>query len=735
MRTRRTELAALLAAGGLIAAVATPTPVTAAPADPATGPTTGPAIATSGNAQLVRQGDTIVVRGTSFVGPRTGDAALLDPATGTATGTAAVVDGEVDASIPDGTGGWYVAGEFSRVGGQERSGVVHLDATGALDPTFDVDAIGVTAMALSGDTIYLGGEFFGVGPVGRPAVAAVSATTGALRRTFHVAVSDDPDAYFEVYGLVTVPAAEGRTARLVAAITTDYYEDYRQGGKPAGRAAVDHELRALDPVTGADVPGFSNTLSGVRSVVLGPDDRLYAGGHGLSAVDATTGSTDPDFHPNVGSGGPTSLVADDERLYAAGNFDSLGGVNGPLVAIDPETGLPDHGFAPALGRNELVTSLAVGSDGDLWVTGRRSIGGAGRGSVRHLDRTDGSALPGPLPTFHNTVDTASLSGGAVLLGGGFWTIGETPTTGDLVTLDARTLETESIGDGHPGTRGELIDGGDVLFLAETHFHERYARSDVLALEPGTGRTLDRLSHLDVENLTGVAVTPTRLYLVQAIVAGRRSTNRVTVYNTSTGARTDRFDLPIRGRVSQVLTGPGALYFVGGFAGRAAGRPFRTEVLETSRSGTLRSGFHTDLRGAVKHPDDGPTTATDATVGGNRLYVTVQRGDFSGALTAVRLRDGRRIGSFHPAQPCFVVDQCRSAVIDGDLYTYDPEVSLNGGGQVVDARTGAVDSLAAAGLAATMYGVTQVPAGVVVASIVDEYVYGAYDPETQLVIAP
>ena len=73
----------------------------------------------------------------SRVGITTGSAVLLDASTGRdADPDFPVVDGLVAVIAPDGTGGWYLGGDFGHVGGIARNNLVHVLVDGAVDTKF-----------------------------------------------------------------------------------------------------------------------------------------------------------------------------------------------------------------------------------------------------------------------------------------------------------------------------------------------------------------------------------------------------------------------------------------------------------------------------------------------------------------------------------------------------------------------------------------------------------------------
>src|SRR5262245_17490069 len=88
------------------------------------------------------------------------------------------IRGAVYAMIPDGSGGWYLGGDFQRVGGLRRSHLAHVlaDQTVSLwDPSTDGP---VYALAMSEGIVYAGGDFRRAGGQRRARLAAIDAGTG-----------------------------------------------------------------------------------------------------------------------------------------------------------------------------------------------------------------------------------------------------------------------------------------------------------------------------------------------------------------------------------------------------------------------------------------------------------------------------------------------------------------------------------------------------------------------------
>src|SRR5258708_17215855 len=72
--------------------------------------------------------DNTIYLGGSFtaVGPETGSFAVLDSDTAAVNLTLPKVTGTVYATVSDGSGGWYLGGDFARVGDVTRSNLAHI---------------------------------------------------------------------------------------------------------------------------------------------------------------------------------------------------------------------------------------------------------------------------------------------------------------------------------------------------------------------------------------------------------------------------------------------------------------------------------------------------------------------------------------------------------------------------------------------------------------------------------
>jgi hypothetical protein len=147
------------------------------------------------------------------------------------------IDEAIAAAVPDGRGGWYAGGFFTRVAGQPRRALAHLLPSGAINRPWRVSVassrgnrVSVSALVRSGSRLYVGGAFGLVGGLRRPGLAAVNLRTRSGLRSFR------PGTYIDIQRL----AVTGE--RLLAARNYSY---------PVPGVA------ALAPGTGATHPSWN----------------------------------------------------------------------------------------------------------------------------------------------------------------------------------------------------------------------------------------------------------------------------------------------------------------------------------------------------------------------------------------------------------------------------------------------------------------------------------------------
>ncbi len=271
-----------------------------------------------------------------------------------------------------------IGGQFSHVGGVSRNNIARIDATGALDPTFDPGTgfgslVRSVVASLDGSVIVAGSftSFNGV-PTGVNRIARLS-STGAIDTAFSAAIGSGFNG--EVRAVALTPRGQivagglfstfnGVTASRIARLL------------PTGAADV-----SFNAATGT---GFGNT---VASLVVHPDDKITVGGvfstfNGTSSPGIArllpTGAIDPGFAVGTGFtlGGMSGTLSVNALILRADNTIVAGGLFGRYnnnvangIARLLPSGAPDTSFATGDGFNGAVHALAEDASGELIVAG------------------------------------------------------------------------------------------------------------------------------------------------------------------------------------------------------------------------------------------------------------------------------------------------------------------------------------------------------------------------------
>jgi hypothetical protein len=366
------------------------------------------------------------------IGRRTGSGVLISRRSGKAmAGFPEFAGGYVYSFAPDGSGGWFVGGDFQWTGELRRLGLAHVRADGSVDPSFAIDtevnAGGVLApglvrtLAVSGHTLYAGGAFDYVGGLPREGLVAIDLDTNAV-------TSWNP--------------SPGRVRTLAIAGDTVYIAGYFGEIEDVDRAGV----AALDASTGA-VTAWNPAPDGRVDSLAIRGDLVYLGGvfshvggqarGSLAAVDTSTGSA-TSWSPTA-SGDVQAIAVGSTAVYAgavmgdgvdsAGRIDAFGDDGATRWSITADRAVE---AIVADGRNVVVA-------GDFATLGDRV-----RAGLAEVDSEDGTISAwNPRPDIYVGSNTDSSSSGVravasapsgFLAGGIFFSLDGRPRPG-LAAID------------------------------------------------------------------------------------------------------------------------------------------------------------------------------------------------------------------------------------------------------------------------------------------------------------
>ncbi len=356
-----------------------------------------------------------------YVGPRTGQGAAYNSNSNSLDTWMPEISGGttfgVETAISDGSGGWYVGGDFTSIAGQARADIAHILSNGVVDTQFNPGANGaVMAMALDGSgNIFVGGYFTMIGSQNRNYIAKLNATTGAVTAAFN-------------------PAPVGSNVQSLAINGNIIYA----GGSFTNIAGQNiSNLAKLDATTGAADLGFNaNPNVTTHGIELDGQGSLYVSGDFtsiggqsysyLAKVDAATGLADTNFNPVFNNGGVVATLALDGagNIFIGGFFTQVNGITRNYIAkMNALNGVLDGSFNP--GADNSVNQLLPDGTGNIYAGGSfKNINSQSRGRVAKLNAATGAVDPSFIPYADNNVAALALdSNGNIFIGGLFNSIG------------------------------------------------------------------------------------------------------------------------------------------------------------------------------------------------------------------------------------------------------------------------------------------------------------------------
>lgn len=494
-----------------------------------------------------------------------------------------VADGLVRAIVRSGNS-IYIGGSFFAVGPPTGGGVPVSATTGSPLPAYPRVAGVVDAVLSDGaGGWYIGGNFSAVGGLPRSCLAHILADASVAPW------APDPN------GTVRYLAVCG--ARLYA-----YGEFDSVGGQPRAH------LAAVNAITGAAeswYPMVDNLL--ITSMAASGSAVYLAGGftavngqprNSIAALDTISGApTSWDPSPDAAV---SVLSIANGVLYAGGNFTTISGqTRNGLAAFDLAsgalTGWDPHGSAPGI--------FAIAAGGKLvavsgWFT---SIGGKTRNEYAVLDASTGLSTDldlGPNPPGY----TCLATDGSTLFAGG-WGIADAYDARSGAQLDWNPRPSN-------GVFSLAVDGGTVFVGGQFAALGAVARNGLAELDATTGAATSWDPHIQTIGQFGVrslVVSGSTLYVAGAFadIGGQPRAGLASVDRT-TGDATDWNPNPDRS-VEALLADNGVLY-VGGFFNQLGGES-RKHIAAVD----LASGNVTAWNPTVPGPDVSAFGADASTV--------------------------------------------------------------------------------------------------------------------------
>lgn len=354
--------------------------------------------------------------------------------------------GAVNAVIPDGSGGWYIGGEFGVVGTEVRTNVARIHADGTLHPWTCTDNLfpaTTYALLLSGDTLYMGTA---------SGLITIDLNTGvhipalsflSIGRVYCLAKAgnvlyfggqfDHVDSYARINaaavnvstGFVTLwdPQASGVAVRALAIHGNTIYAtgafNFLGGQARAGIGAVDNVFGLATSWAPGTAVGFALAISDGR-LFLGASYGLFDGQlrNGLTSFDLATGTLEA-WAPDLQEVHAMSILGD--TLFAGGEFELVNGEpHVRVVSVDVGTGqvVP---WGP-MEMNATVEAICAQSGG-VYAGGQfTTMGHVARNNLVAFDAATGVPTAWD-PDVDGAVWALTVASGAVQVGGSFANIG------------------------------------------------------------------------------------------------------------------------------------------------------------------------------------------------------------------------------------------------------------------------------------------------------------------------
>ena len=337
-----------------------------------------PGMAVNGVVRAVVLGDGIAYVGGDFTSATgtngnfsRGHVAAFDTRTGAVTGFRADAAATVRA-LALGGGSLYVGGDFTQLGGQSRSRLAAVDATtGAVRSDFRLGASSaVRALALSGQRLYVGGQFTSFASVSQARVAAVNLATRTVDTGFRPALDGT------VQALAVAPAGGdvyvGGDFTHVSGLSRPYLARVRENGSVGTSFAVssNYNVQALD-----------TNDSGSRVYVA------HGGaGNQAAAFDTTSGAR---LWRQRADGDVQAITYQGGNVYFGFHEGFEGNTSLRLLAADATTGRLETSFQPPVNSFFGIRALDATPAGLLAGGEFTTIDGVAAGRAAFFSATSG----------------------------------------------------------------------------------------------------------------------------------------------------------------------------------------------------------------------------------------------------------------------------------------------------------------------------------------------------------
>ena len=404
---------------------------------------------TDGDVRAVFESDNKLYIGGSFtqVAPWSGGGVRVNRSTGvpswpTNTSSSSIyprVSGIVYTSIEDGSGGFYIGGNFSMVGGTSRRNIAHILSDGSLDSNFDASTNDtVYALAYYNQKLYAGGKFTYVnGSTARNYIAAFESPFGTV-------ASWDANVNDIVRAIVVNGSAVFAGGDFTLVSGNKYQRNFA--------ASFDLINGVVDPYWD---PNFNNSVNAL-ALDGTTNSLIYAGGEftsvtggvtnrsHLAAISATTGNVDTTWTPSA-NGSVKAILFSGSNAYIAGSFTTMNGsTRSKLAAVDAASGSLTS-WDPQINSTATVQAISayVSTSATIYVAGDFTSVNVTRNPTTRkylaaFDTNSGNLISAWNPNPNNVAYSVSTSSSNIYVGGQFSTIDVATARNNLAAFDLKT---------------------------------------------------------------------------------------------------------------------------------------------------------------------------------------------------------------------------------------------------------------------------------------------------------
>ena len=578
---------------------------------------------TNGTVNAVVVSGTTLYMGGSFtaVGPTTGTGVPIDGSTGAAVSGFPRVNGLINAVVSDGTGGWFIGGQFTTVGGVARANLAHVLADNSVSPWNPGASGQVLTLALDGSTLYAGGSFSAIAGQSRSNLASIDASTGAVT-SWNPGASSSVRALAVGSGVIYVGGSFtsiGASTRMriaaidlstagptawnpnanstVRALVTDGSTVFVGGDFTSIGGQARARVAALDVSSGLATAWNPGANAQVSALALA-SGTLYAGGSyttlggqsrgRIGAIDAATGVV-TGWNPGVNAQ-VIALAVAGPVVYAGGDFLSIGGqARSRLAALDTGTGLATSWNPIAYGA---VFSLATHANVVYAAGTFTGLGGVLRSNLAAIDLVGGQVTPWS-PAVSSEVLALAVNGGALYAGGSFTSV-DAQTRNGLASFDTGTGLLSGWDPNVSGRVSTLATSGSLVYAGGLFTNVGgLARDNAAAIDGATGVPTAWSPGTDGE-VFALAPTGATVYLGGTFsTAGGSARNNVAAVSAATGAALG-WNPNANGTVRAIDTSCGRV-LVGGFFTTIGGQ-FRNRLAMLDAATAVPSAWNPNSNG-------------------------------------------------------------------------------------------------------------------------------------------